>query len=125
MSGDETSKPHHPRIDMKTKTTPQITRIIILGILLTIGAALTGVAMATVEEETISTFTSKLECTETLCTVTDVDTGKIMETMTPEEMEKEATRAGEDFRIEGPDANGKYTFYDKITGEFTGYGYKG
>lgn len=110
---------------MKTKTTPQITRIIILGILLTIGAALTGVAMATVEEEITITATTKLECTDSLCTVSNADTGEILETMTPAELEIQVVETKKDFRIEGPDASGKFTFYDKQTGKPVGYGYKG
>lgn len=125
MSGDETSKPHHPRIDMKTKTTPHMPRIIILGILLTIAVALTGIVMAAVEEEITISGPTKLECTDSLCTVTNADTGEILETMTPTEMEIRASESKNDFRIEGPDASGRYTFYDKKTGEFTGYGYKG
>lgn len=110
---------------MKTNTTPLMPKMIILGILLTIGIALTGIVMAAGSEEITITATTKLECNDSLCTVTNADTGEILKSMTPEEMEIQVVEVEKEFKVEGPDANGRYTIYNKKTGELAGYGYKG
>ena len=55
--------------------------------------------------------------------IKDGKTGRIVETLTRSELEKRKADAERNMRIEGPDASGKTTFYDRETGVLLGYGY--
>jgi hypothetical protein len=54
--------------------------------------------------------------------VKNVDTGELLETLTPAEFEKEKSEQNSEYRIEGPDATGMMTFFDRTTGAVVGTG---
>ncbi len=72
----------------------------------------------------VFTVTTSTEFDGTHYIVKNVDTGELLQSLTPEEFEKKRTEHNTEFRIEGPDATGMMTIYDRTTGAVVGTGFR-